>query len=108
MNALEITYKGQGSEKQVSLATDIFNAEIKKIQDAYDYAMLRVDENTMPQKWADHWASVLSDERTIKAINAFANQPASVTIEYKGLRGPRGSMSIAKAVEKIVISTYQE
>lgn len=107
MKALEITYKGKGSEKQVAWATDIFNAEIEKIKKAYESALLRVKENTMPQKWADHWESVLNDERALGAIEAFANQPASVTIDYKGFRGPHGSMSISGAIEKIAMTTYQ-
>lgn len=107
MKALEITYKGQGSEKQVAWATDIFNSEIKKIKDAYNYALLRVSDNTMPQKWADHWETVLNDERIIKAIEMFANQAASVTINYKGFKTSRGSTSLSGLAEKIVRETYK-
>ena len=101
MRALDIAYTGTGSVSQVVWAAQIYDAEIAKIQAAYDRALLRVADDSMPQKWADHWEAVLNDERTVGAITAFANQPASMTIDYKGYRGPNGSMSIAAAVEKI-------
>ena len=107
MNALEITYKGKGSEKQVALATEIFEKEMKKIRNAYENALQRAENGTMLYDWGDHWTNTLNNKKVITAIEAFAAQPASVTIEFRGFRGPNGSMSLANAIEKMIMATYQ-
>jgi hypothetical protein len=106
MKALQITYKGHGSEKQVTWASDIFNREIAKIQNAYETAKIRVENGTMPEKWLEIWISILDEQKVINAIERFATQPAGDTISYKGLKTPRGSVSIAAIIEKLAIEKY--
>jgi hypothetical protein len=106
-NIFDITYTGTGSDKQVAWASDIFNAEIDRVRTAYDDALRRVADGSMPPAWSAHWESVLSDDRLLKAVETYAKQSASVTISYKGLQGPRGTVSVSALVTKIVNSTYE-
>lgn len=107
MRILNIKFCGNGSEKQVEWATSIFNAEIQKISDHYEAAKLRVSNKSMPQRWADSWTTVLSDPKAIGAVERFAAQSASVTIDYKGWRTKSGTTSIPSILESFAVNAYE-
>lgn len=108
MNILEIKFNGKGTESQLSWAKSIFDSEMKKIEDKYEIAKLRVLDDSMPQGWVDAWDSVLSNPRAITAIERFAGQAASDTIDYKGFKTKSGSKSVSLIVESLATQEYKK
>ena len=108
MNILEIEFNGKGTESQLNCAKSIFHSEMKKVEDKYEIAKLRVLDGSMPQGWVDAWDSVLSNSRAIAAIERFAGQPASDTIDYQGFKTKSGSKSVSLIVESLATQEYKK
>ena len=84
MKALNVTYKGQGSEKQVAWATDIFNAKMNSLKADYEAALDRVARGNMPESFKEAWELVLNDDRAVKFVEMVASADAKAIIEFKG------------------------
>ena len=84
MKALNVTYKGQGSEKQAAWATDIFNAKMNSLKADYEAALDRVARGNMPESFKTAWELVLNDDRAVKFVEMVASADAKTIIEFKG------------------------
>jgi hypothetical protein len=98
MNVLNIAYKGQGSEKQVAWATDIFNKKMLTLKGEYDYAMQRVAEGNMPESYKDAWELVLKSEKVIRFVESVAACSAKTMIDYKGCPNNKCFATILKTL----------
>jgi hypothetical protein len=94
MNVLNITYKGQGSEKQVAWAADIFNKKMNSLKADYEAALERVARGNMPESFKAAWELVLNDERAVKFVEMVANTDAKTIIDFKGNVGSKCFVTI--------------
>lgn len=83
-NVLEIKFGGQGSEKQVAWASEIFNSKMNTLKAEYAAAIDRVSRGNMPESYKSAWDSVFSDARAVAFVSKVAGSQAKDVIETKG------------------------